>query len=222
MTLGEIIKAYRNDHKMSMDDFAKKSGLSKSYIHLLEKNKHPKTGKPIIPSIPTIKQAADAMGIDFDHLFSQIDGDVKVNQLAAPDLPPGAISLGRYRIPIVAVVAAGVPIYSEDNIIGYVDYDRDPHGEVFALRVKGDSMVPKIENGDLVIVDKSVSWEDNDIVIVRVNGHEGTCKRVKRYAEGISLISINPAYEPMYYSREQVEQLPVEVVGRVMEVRSRL
>ena len=137
-------------------------------------------------------------------------------------LPPGAIPLGRYRIPIVAVVAAGVPIYSEDNIVGYVDYDRDPHGEVFALRVKGDSMVPKIENGDLVIVDKSVSWEDNDIVIVRVNGHEGTCKRVKRYAEGISLISINPAYEPMYYSREQVEQLPVEVVGRVMEVRSKV
>ena len=54
------------------------------------------------------------------------------------------------------------------------------------------------------------------------DGHEGTCKRVKRYAEGISLISINPAYEPMYYSREQVEQLPVEVVGRVMEVRSKV
>lgn len=156
------------------------------------------------------------------HYFNVTRYDIMEDHSDASSLPPGAIPLGRYRIPIVAVVAAGVPIYSEDNIVGYVDYDRDPHGEVFALRVKGDSMVPKIENGDLVIVDKSVSWEDNDIVIVRVNGHEGTCKRVKRYAEGISLISINPAYEPMYYSREQVEQLPVEVVGRVMEVRSRL
>ena len=128
------------------------------------------------------------------------------------------------NVPIVGNVAAGQPILAVQNIENYFPIPSEfmPNTQTFMLRVKGDSMVPKIENGDLVIVDKSVSWEDNDIVIVRVNGHEGTCKRVKRYAEGISLISINPAYEPMYYSREQVEQLPVEVVGRVMEVRSKV
>ena len=66
MTLGEIIKEYRTNHKMSMDTFSDKSGISKSYISLLEKNSHPKTGKKIAPSIPYIKQAADGMGIDFN------------------------------------------------------------------------------------------------------------------------------------------------------------
>jgi len=59
-----------------MDLFAEKSGLSKAYISLLEKNKHPKTGKPIAPSIQCIKQAAEGMGMDFNVLFGMIDGNV--------------------------------------------------------------------------------------------------------------------------------------------------
>lgn len=76
MTLGEIIKKYRTEHDMSMDAFAAISGISKAYISLLEKNKHPKTGKPIAPSIQSIKQAADGMGMDFNTLFNMLDGDV--------------------------------------------------------------------------------------------------------------------------------------------------
>ena len=75
MTLGELIKEYRSKNNLSMDAFADKSGISKAYISLLEKNKHPKTGKPISPSIQCIKQAADAMNIDFNILFSKIDAD---------------------------------------------------------------------------------------------------------------------------------------------------
>lgn len=76
MTLGELIKEYRAINHLSMDAFAKKSGISKAYISLLEKNKHPKTGKPIAPSIQSIKQAAEGMGMDFNVLFSKIDGDI--------------------------------------------------------------------------------------------------------------------------------------------------
>ena len=75
MTLGELIKEYRSKYNLSMDAFSDKSGISKAYISLLEKNKHPKTGKPISPSIQCIKQAADAMNIDFNILFSKIDAD---------------------------------------------------------------------------------------------------------------------------------------------------
>lgn len=78
MTLGDIIKSYREEHQLSMDAFARLSGISKAYISLLEKNKHPKTGKQITPSIRFIKQAALAMNIDFDELFSMIDGDVSL------------------------------------------------------------------------------------------------------------------------------------------------
>lgn len=78
MTLGDIIKEYRSSHKMSMDTFSDKSGISKAYISLLEKNKHPKTGKAITPSIQCIKQAADGMDMDFNDLFSMIEGNVSL------------------------------------------------------------------------------------------------------------------------------------------------
>lgn len=78
MHLGEIIKKYRNEHKISMDEFSSRSGISKAYISLLEKNKHPKTGKAIEPSITCIKQAAKGMNMDFDTLFSHLDGDITV------------------------------------------------------------------------------------------------------------------------------------------------
>lgn len=79
MTLGEIIKEYRNAHNLSMDAFSEKSGISKAYISLLEKNKHPQTGKPIAPSIQCIKQAAEGMSMDFNLLFSKIDGNITLN-----------------------------------------------------------------------------------------------------------------------------------------------
>lgn len=71
-TLGEIIKAYRTEQGMSMDDFSKASGISKAYISVLEKNKHPGSGKPVEPSVKCVKQAAKAMGVDFIELILAI------------------------------------------------------------------------------------------------------------------------------------------------------
>lgn len=85
MTLGDLIKKYRKDNDLSMADFAEKSGLSKAYVSLLEKNKNPKTGKEITPSVDIIKKVADAIGMDFDEVFSSIDSTTKivVNRSAA-------------------------------------------------------------------------------------------------------------------------------------------
>ena len=84
MTLGDIIKKYRSDNQMSMDAFAEKSGISKAYISILEKNQHPKTGRPIAPSIQSIKQAADGMGMDFNALFGMLEGDVDLSSALPP------------------------------------------------------------------------------------------------------------------------------------------
>ena len=59
MHLGEIIKKYRTQNNMSMDSFSKRSGISKAYISVLEKNKDPRNGKKVTPSIPIIKKAAE-------------------------------------------------------------------------------------------------------------------------------------------------------------------
>ena len=78
MHLGEIIYNYRKQQKLSMDAFAKRADLSKAYISVLEKNEDPRTGKPIIPSIPTIEKVANAINVSFNEVFSKLDDDLLV------------------------------------------------------------------------------------------------------------------------------------------------
>lgn len=85
MNLGEIIKKFRDDNELSMDKFAKMSGLSKAYISVLEKNKRPKTGKPVTPSIPVIKNVAEAMNMSFDELFNMLE-DNQIISIGSDDL----------------------------------------------------------------------------------------------------------------------------------------
>jgi transcriptional regulator with XRE-family HTH domain len=85
MKLGEILRFYRATHSMSMDEFSRRSGISKSYISLLEKDKHPKTGELITPSVTIINQAATAMGLSFDDLFKMLNSDQKISFIEEMD-----------------------------------------------------------------------------------------------------------------------------------------
>ena len=77
--LGGIIKQYRDAHAMSMDDFARISGLSKGYISMLEKNRHPRSGKPLSPTLETYKACANAMGMTLNDLLSVVDDRVALS-----------------------------------------------------------------------------------------------------------------------------------------------
>lgn len=216
MTLGDIIKNYRVAHELSMDDFSKISGISKAYISLLEKNRHPKTGKPIAPSIQCIKQAADAMNMDFNILFSQIDGDITVSESKS-------VSKKGFSINVLGRVAAGIPIEAITDIIDTEEITEElaKTGTFFGLKIKGNSMEPRILDGDIVIVRQQSDAENGDIVIATVNGDDATCKRLRKYRDGIELISNNPSYEPMYYSNEEIESKPVRIIGKVVELRGK-
>lgn len=219
MTLGQIIKAYREENHMSMDDFAKSSSLSKAYISQLEKNRNPKTGEPPVPSMGTIGKAASGMFMTFDELFSQLDEDIKVTTISEKvKMAKKAI-----RIPVLGNVAAGIPIEAIEDIIDYEEISEElAHtGEFFALKIKGDSMSPRICDGDVVIVRKQNDAESGDIVIAMVNGDNATCKRLAKYATGIRLIPLNQAYEPLFYSNEEIENKPVRIIGRVVENRQK-
>ena len=78
MTLGNIISEFRALNDLTMDDFSKRSGISKSYISMLEKNKDYR-GNAITPSIETIDKVATAIGIDVDTLVSKIDQNIVIN-----------------------------------------------------------------------------------------------------------------------------------------------
>lgn len=83
MTLGEVVKAYRAEHKLSMDAFAKLSNLSKGYISMLEKNRNPRTGKPIVPSIDTYIGVAQAMNMSIEELMRLV-GSEQLVSIAPP------------------------------------------------------------------------------------------------------------------------------------------
>lgn len=217
MTLGEIINDYRTKNSLSMDAFSAKSGISKAYISLLEKNQHPKTGKPITPSVQCIKQASDAMGVDFYILFSKIDGNVSLKKY------DNALSKHGVVINVLGRVAAGIPIDAVTDIIDTeeISLEMARTGEFFGLQIKGDSMEPKISDGDVVIVRQQNDAESGDIVIATINGDEATCKRIRKYRDGIELVSNNPCYEPMFFSNEEIENKPVRIIGRVVELRAK-
>lgn len=127
------------------------------------------------------------------------------------------------KVPILGRVAAGIPIEAIENVIDYEEIPKEMamNGEYFGLRIKGDSMMPTIRDGDTVIVRKQDDAETDQIVIAMVNGNDATCKRLMKYDGGISLISFNPAYPPMMFSNDQIEKLPVKIIGRVVENRQK-
>lgn len=120
-------------------------------------------------------------------------------------------------------VAAGIPLEMVEDIIDTEEIPEEMKktGEFFGLQIRGNSMEPRMKEGDVVIVRKQDDAESGDTVIATVNGTDATCKRLKKYADGIALISTNPAYDPMYFSNEEIEKKPVRIIGRVMELRAK-
>lgn len=125
------------------------------------------------------------------------------------------------KIPILGSVAAGIPIEAITDIEDYEEIPKEManSGDFVALRIKGNSMAPKIENGDIVIIRTQNTIEDGEIAIVIANGDEATCKKIKKTPEGIILVPNNPDYEPHFYSNKEIEQLPVRIFGKVVELR---
>lgn len=124
-------------------------------------------------------------------------------------------------IPVLGRVAAGIPIEAIEDIIDTEEITEEmaKTGEFFGLQIHGDSMGPKMDEGDIVIVRKQEDAESGDIVIASVNGDDATCKRLRKYRDGIELISSNPSYEPMFFSNEDIIKKPVKIIGKVVELR---
>ncbi len=126
-------------------------------------------------------------------------------------------------INVLGRVAAGVPIEAIEEIIDTEEMTEEmaAKGDFFGLQIHGKSMEPRMVEGDVVIVMKQDTAETGDIVIATVNGTDATCKRLKRYRDGIELIPINPSYDPMFFTNEEVESKPVKIIGKVVELRGK-
>lgn len=161
------------------------------------------------PRMNTIERLASLFGIEKSDLTDNKD-------TSAPPRVKGV------RIPILGKVVAGIPLEAIEDIEGYEEITPEmaAKGKYFALKVKGDSMTPSLRDGDTVIVRKQDYIESGETAIVLVNGDEATVKRVKYQETGVILIGENPTvYPPHFYTKEEIESLPVRIIGKVVESR---
>ena len=203
LELYQNIKKYRIAKKLTQDELAKLTGYTdRSSIAKIER------GDVDLPQ-SKIALIAKALGVTPGTLM----GNSGINLQTTTS----------HRIPVLGRVAAGVPISMVEDIIDFEEINDKiaSLGEIFALSIKGDSMEPRILNGDVVIVHQQSDAESGDIVIATVNGDDATCKRLRKYRDGIELVPINPAYSPMYFSNEDIENLPVKILGKVIELRGK-
>lgn len=210
-----------------MDDKEQKRIFAKNLNNLL--SIHNKTQKEVADAISVSPQTFNTwcQGIALPRM-GKVQSLADYFHIGKSDLiDDKPLSNNKHRkgviINVLGRVAAGVPIEMIEDIVDTEEITEEMArtGDFFALQIHGDSMEPKISEGDVVIVRKQDDAESDNIVIATVNGTDATCKRLKKYAGGIALISNNPAYEPMYFSNEEIIEKPVRILGKVVELRAK-
>lgn len=113
-------------------------------------------------------------------------------------------------IPVYGSVSAGTGVLAEDQIVGYEPaFDVSQPSEYFYLRVHGDSMKPKLMDGDTVLCHKQESVEPGEIAVLLVDGEDGVVKRVDYDENSITLLSFNPFYQPRIFEGTDVRRVSV-------------
>lgn len=158
----------------------------------------------------------------YQHSDFQQTGAEKMTSVA--DIFAGDESLRiSKRIPVLGRVAAGIPISANEDVTDYLEISGEMalNGEYFGLIIDGDSMEPRMHRGDIAIVRKQEDADDGDTVIALVNGNDATCKKLRKNKDSIALVSLNPIYEPMYFSMAEIDETPVRIIGKVVEFRGK-
>lgn len=162
-----------------------------------------------IPNSTTLRMLANYFGVSTDYLLGKTDTKTKK--------PTGV------KIPVLGRVAAGIPIEAITDVEDWEEIPADmaKTGEFAALRIRGDSMNPRMEDGDVVIVRIQEDCNSGDIAVVMINGCDATCKKLIKTNDGIRLESFNPTYKPMTFTNQEVLELPVRLFGVVVELRAK-
>lgn len=201
MTSGQRITKLRKERDLQQKEVAAAIGMNRIVLNRIELGKRPLRDDEAVA-------LADFFHVTTDYLLKGVT--------AQPRDKKGV------RIPVLGRVVAGIPIEAVEEILDYEEITPElaATGEFFALQVKGDSMEPTLRDGDVVIVKKQPTVDSGDIAIVLVNGNDATVKEIKESPAGITLIGHNAAiYTPQFYSNEDIKNLPVQVLGKVIEMR---
>ena len=211
------IKRLRAEQNLSLRQLSAITDISPSALHSYEVGTRE-------PSHKSLEALSDVFNCDIDYLLAKTDiRNTEANRLGYNTLYEAYIASPN-RVPVLGYVAAGIPISAIEDIIDYEELAPDmvkDGAEYFALKIKGQSMEPKISDGDVVIVRKQPDIDSGQIAIVCVNGDEATCKKIMKQDNGILLLPLNPTFAPTFYSNEDIERIPITILGRVVELRAK-
>ena len=215
--LGQYLKDIRESLGYSTRDINKLCEISQSYISLMENGK--RRPSPII-----LKKLASTYFLDYIDLYEKAGYiDLAETERFNNNLQKNnGNSKGSAIVLVYGSIPAGVPMECIEDIIDTEEISTDMlkgGKQYFGLKVKGDSMEPDYLDGDTLILEKVDDCENGDDCVVMVNDDDGTFKRVFKNENGIILQPLNPAYSPLVYTNEQIENLPVKVIGIVEEIR---
>lgn len=203
--VGTRIQEARMKVGMTQEALAAKSGVSRVSISRYE------AGLVEKPSTKALEKIANALGVATDYLLGR--NSVTVVFPGAYPMPPQKL------IPIYGMIKCGPGGLAMEELLGYAQSVLDPDTH-FCLMCYGDSMAPKIEDGDTVTIHKQEDVETGEIAAVIVDGEEGTLKRVMKQENALTLIALNPQYPPRTFVGEDMNR--VRIVGKAVKVERTL
>ncbi len=171
--------------------------------------------------LSTIRKLSKFMGcsmdyLAYDHITNFDNGEII------------DITSNTVKIPVYGTIKAGIPLESQTDVTEYVEIPKDwtkGGKEFYGIKLSGDSMFPKYQDGDIVIFEHTEDWtrfNGKDCAIM-INGTESTFKKVTINDNGIVLQPYNfGAYDIMMFNNEQIEQLPIKIVGIAVEKRTKI
>lgn len=205
MTLGEKIKKRREELNLTQEELAEKLGYkSRSTINKVELGKNDLTQSKIIAYAKALDTTPNYL-MDYDN-----------------NIEPISLERNVVKIPVLGRIPAGIPMEAIEDINDYIEIPESwlvGGAEYFSLEIKGDSMSPRYETGDIVIFRKQETCETNDDCAVMVNGDDATFKRIERLENGILVKPLNPDYDTKFYTNQEIEEVPIRVIGVAVELR---
>ena len=192
MNIQEILQEYKRQTNVTNDYIANEIGVTKSTVSRWCHGQIKKV------SPDTLQRLSNLIGIDFDQM-------TKIAQFS-------------FEKPILGVVKAGYGLFAEENIDGYISVSEDDYqkGDYF-LRVTGNSMInAKIHDQDLLYVKSVDDVSSGTIGIVLIEHEEVSVKRIIKKDQYLLLEAANPDVETKIYTWKEVEELPVQIIGKVI------
>lgn len=197
---------------LSFGEISKRTGIPKSSVHRYASGQTKK-----IP-IDAVRLIAEATGVSTSYVMGWEEKETSTKALGdSLTILDGKIR----KIPLFESVAAGFGCLANNEIVDYVPLMIDSDWEAketICIKVSGDSMYPKIENGDIIVVHKQDSVDSGSIGVFLIDNEEGVVKKVNYvYGEDwLELLSLNPEYMPRRFEGPDVER--VKTLGLVKQI----